>query len=127
MALTTCSITRCARSVYPSLYGWNAVEKANLVRKIAISARQKALVHRGSRSEISSCGTPKSRTTRSKKMRATSPAPRLSSPIRQGVSRTSLVSRSTQVNTQLYPLTSGKCVIKSMLQDAKRSLGTCKG
>lgn len=100
--------------------------KANRVPKIPINACQNYPVKRGSRSLTIVTGTPKSLTILSKKRRATSPALR-SSPILQGVIRTSFVNRSTQVNTALKPPEDGRCVMKSMDQDSNRPAGTGRG
>ena len=100
---------------------------ASLVPMIANSAYQNELVNRASRSDTITRGTPKSRTTRSKKIRATATESSSPSPSLQGVIRTSLVSRSTHVITALNPLEEGRWVMKSMLQASNLFSGMGNG
>ena len=60
-------MTRFAASVWPSDYGWNAVDMWSLVPIKRMSFRQNADVKTGSRSETSDYGTPCRRTMSVKK------------------------------------------------------------
>ena len=90
-------------------------------------AFQNLPVNRGSRSCTTARGTPYMRTTFWKNRCATRCAVRCALPIRHGISFTSLVRRSTHVNTQLNPWTRGKSVMKSMLHSLNLSVGIGSG
>ena len=90
-------------------------------------AFQNLPVNRGSRSCTTARGTPYMRTTFWKNRCATRCAVRCALPIRHGISFTSLVRRSTHVNTQLNPWMRGKSVMKSMLHSLNLSVGIGSG
>ena len=62
-----------------------------------------------------------------KKSLAVAAAESSPSPAAQGTKRTSLVSLSTQTNTALQPLSKGRPVTKSMVQQENRSGGIGRG
>ncbi len=123
----TCSTVLCARSVYPSVCGWKAVESLTLVPRRAHSYFQKEEVNLGSLSWSTELGTPYLATTCAKNKSATSTADNSPSPMAQGTKTTYLDSVSTEVKTQLNPWETGKSVMKSMLHVSKRAAGTSTG
>jgi hypothetical protein len=62
-----CTIIRLTTSVWPSVYGWKAVDLVSLVSNIDQRLDQNVLRNLLSRSEMIDCGIPKCTHTRSKK------------------------------------------------------------
>src|SRR3954451_1830962 len=103
---------RLARSVWPSVWGWNAVDIASRVPMVRKRLCQNLLVNLGSRSEMIEVGRPWSRKTLSKKILAVSGAVAV---VREGTRWTILEKVSTKTTMASKPdLVRGSCVMKSM-------------
>src|SRR3954454_3201135 len=106
------SRVQLARSVWPSVWGWNAVDIASLVPMVRNRLCQNLLVNLASRSEIMDMGRPWRRKTWSKKIFAVSGAVAV---VRVGTRWTILEKVLTKTTMASNPdLVRGSCVMKSM-------------
>src|SRR3954449_5263258 len=105
------SRVRLARSVWPSVWGWNAVDIASRVPKVQKRLCQNLLVNLASRSEMIKVGRPWSRKTLSKKIFAVSGAVAV---VREGTRWIIFEKVSTKMTMASNPdLVRGSCVMKS--------------
>ena len=126
-ARITCSIVQFYRSVWPSVWGFYELLNSIRIPNIPQSAFQKAAV----KCTLWSCmryrRTPKDQTQWSKNNYATCGAVSWHSPALQGTSRLSLPNLSTITINSLYPFTSGKSVMKSIVQYSNLPSGIGNG
>ena len=114
-ALTIDSMLRFYRSVWPSVWGWEALLNTVRIPSKLHNAFQKAAVKRMSWLWITYHGTPKNLTQLSKNNYATCSAVSWPSPALQGTNQFNLPNLSTITINALLPLISGKSVIKLMV------------
>src|SRR3954471_20233398 len=106
------SRVRLARSVWPSVWGWNAVDIASRVPKVWKRLCQNLLVNLASRSETMEVGRPWRRKTWSKKIFVVSGAVAV---VHVGTRWTILEKVSTKTMMASKPdLVRGSCVMKSI-------------
>src|SRR3954452_16897363 len=114
-----------ARSVWPSVWGWKAVDIASLVPRVLKRDFQKRLVNLASRSETMDCGKPWSLKMWSKKRQAVSGAVAV---VRVGTKWTILEKVSTKTTMASKPaLVTGSWVMKSMETCSHGALGMGRG